>query len=116
MYSAVLKLMHQHHTWTGIMRKSIILILFAIQISFRLDVFCYSCKVSILQGHIHELSTVTKRNIDTRCIAICIAIQVFYIAMYRNTLFGVSLHPYSQDSTLLQTRADPDQAALVRAA
>ena len=53
---------------TDIMGKSIILILFAIQISFRLDVFCYSCKVSILQGHSHELSTVTERNIDRRFI------------------------------------------------
>ena len=93
MNSAILKLIHQHHTWTDIMGKSIILILFAIQISFRLDVFCYSCKVSILQGHSHELSTVAERNIDTRCIAIYIAIRVFYIAIYRNMLFGISLHP-----------------------
>ena len=30
----------------------------------------------------------------TRCIAICIAIRVFHITIYRKTLFGVSLHPY----------------------
>ena len=42
-----------------------------------------------------ELGTVIGRNKDTRCIAICIAIRVFHIAIYRNTLFDVvSLHPY----------------------
>ena len=38
-------------------KLALILILFAIQISLRLDVFCYSCKVSILQGHSHELNS-----------------------------------------------------------
>ena len=49
MYSAVLKLMHQQHTWTDIMVKKhhIDIVLIAIQISFRLDVVCYSCKVSV---------------------------------------------------------------------
>ena len=42
-----------------------------------------------------ELGAVIDRNKDTRCIAICIAIQVFHIAIYCNTLFGVSLHPYN---------------------
>ena len=41
-----------------------------------------------------ELGVVIDRNKDTMCIAICIAIRVFHIAIYRNTLFGVSLHPY----------------------
>ena len=38
-----------------------------------------------------ELGAVIDRTKDTRCITICIAIRVF---PYRNTLFGVSLHPY----------------------
>ena len=42
-----------------------------------------------------ELGAVIDRNKDTRCIAICIAIRIFHIAIYRNTLFGVSLHPYA---------------------
>ena len=41
-----------------------------------------------------ELGAVIDRNKDTRCIAICIEIRVFHIAIYRNTLFGVLLHPY----------------------
>ena len=44
-----------------------------------------------------ELGAVIDRNKDTRCIAICIAIRVFHIAIYHNTLFGVSLHPYVPD-------------------
>ena len=43
--------------------------------------------------HSHVLRTVIERNTDTRCIAIYIAIWVFHIAIYRNTLFGISLHP-----------------------
>ena len=73
------------------------MILFAIQISFRLDVFAILVGKYVLEGHSHELSpeltTVTERNIDTRCITIYIAIHVFYIAIYGNTLFCVSLHP-----------------------
>ena len=42
----------------------------------------------------NELGAVIDRNKDTRCISICIAIGVVHIAIYRNTLFGVSLHPY----------------------
>ena len=41
-----------------------------------------------------ELGTVIDRTKDTRCITICITIRVFHIAIYRNALFGVSLHPY----------------------
>ena len=43
-----------------------------------------------------ELGAVIDRNKDTRCITICIAIQVFHIAIYRNTLFGISLHPLNK--------------------
>ena len=41
-----------------------------------------------------ELGAVIDRNKDTRCIAICIAIQVFHIIIYGLMLFGVSLRPY----------------------
>ena len=41
-----------------------------------------------------EPGAVIFRNEDTRCMAICIAIRVFHIAIYRNTRFGVLLHPY----------------------
>ena len=45
-----------------------------------------------------ELGGVIDTNKDTRCIAICIAIRVFHIAIYRNTLFGVSLHRYKLEA------------------
>ena len=41
-----------------------------------------------------ELGAVIDRNKETRCIAICITIQVFHTAIYCNTVLGISLHPY----------------------
>ena len=41
-----------------------------------------------------KLGVAIDRNKDPRCIAICIAMWVFHIANYCNTLFGVSLQPY----------------------
>ena len=45
-----------------------------------------------------ELGAVIDSNKDTRCKAI----WVFHIAIYRNTLFGVSLHPYSLQAGMLK--------------
>ena len=48
-----------------------------------------------------EQGAIIDRNKDTRCIAICIAIQVFHIAIYRISHFGVSLHPYKELSIVM---------------
>ena len=41
--------------------------------------------------HSHELRKLIERNTDTKCLAICIAIQVFRVAIYYSTHFGILL-------------------------